>query len=57
MSYRQGSHLAGINEERLAAPVAEAPILLVAGEEPKADGNVHSADGWEQLLLPEIERQ
>ena len=20
-------------------------------------GNVHSADGWEQLLLPEIERQ
>jgi hypothetical protein len=20
-------------------------------------GNVHSADGWEELLLPEIERQ
>ncbi len=38
------------------------PVLLFNGEgdclaAKLRPGNVHSADGWEELLLPEIERQ
>ena len=36
----QSSHLARINEQGFATPVAETPILLVPCEEPEADRNL-----------------
>jgi hypothetical protein len=40
------SHLPGVYEQRFTAPVAEAPVTFVAGDEPQADGNLR---GVEQL--------
>jgi hypothetical protein len=36
---------------------AHSVFHLDAGELFNPPGNVHSAEGWEELLLPEIERQ
>ena len=38
------AHLARVDEERLAAPVAEAAVLLVAREEPQTDGNLRRVE-------------
>ncbi len=38
------AELAGVDEERLAAPVAEAAVLLVAGEEPEADRDLRRVE-------------
>lgn len=35
-----GAQLPGIDEERLAAPVAEAPILFFTGDKPEANGDL-----------------
>ena len=40
----QRAQLAGVDEQRLAAPVAEPAVLLVAGEEPEADRNLRRVE-------------
>src|SRR5215213_7333420 len=40
----QGAHLAGVDEERLAAPVAEAAVLLIARQEPQADRDLRGVE-------------
>ena len=40
----QRAHLAGVDEERLPAPVAEAAVLFVLGKEPEADGNLRRVE-------------
>ena len=44
--------LAGIDEERLAAPVTEAAVGLVVGKKPKADRDLGSpAHSWPLLAV------
>ena len=38
------AQLAGVDEQRLAAAVAEAAVLLVAGEEPEADRDLRRVE-------------
>jgi hypothetical protein len=41
----RSAEFSGVDEERLAAPVAEAAVALVSGEEPQADRE--RRDGFE----------